>query len=137
VFRCQDRCDETASAFSPPASLEAQARDGADTRYEKEVMVMVSLVVKIPLKEGKAAEYTEAFREMAAGVAGEEGCLLYSLSFPRNDPNTAVIMERYTDQEAFGFHTQTDHFKAFGAKASGAAAGNAEVMVMEEVVSAK
>ena len=98
---------------------------------------MISLVVKIPLKEGKAEEYKKAFEEMAAGVATEEGCLLYTLNFPKNDPNTAVIMERYTDQDAFTAHTQSDHFKAFGPKAGSLSAGQAEVTFMDEVVSAK
>ena len=55
---------------------------------------MISLVVKLPLKEGKAAEFTEAFKQIAVGVATEEGNLLYSLNFAGNAPDTAVIMER-------------------------------------------
>lgn len=95
---------------------------------------MISLVVKIPLKEGKAAEFTEAFKEVAAGAATEEGNMLYSLSFAKNAPDTAVIMERYTDQDALTFHSQTDHYKAFGPKIGGLVAGAPDMMVMEEVV---
>jgi len=98
---------------------------------------MISLVVKIPLKEGKAEEYKEAFKEIAAGVATEEGCLLYTLSFPKNDPNMAVIMERYVDADALTAHSQSDHFKAFGPKVAPLAAGQAEISFMDEVVSAK
>lgn len=95
---------------------------------------MISLVVKIPLKEGKAAEFTEAFKEVATGAATEEGNMLYSLSFAKNAPDTAVIMERYTDQDALTFHSQTDHYKAFGPKIGGLVAGAPDMMVMEEVV---
>lgn len=97
---------------------------------------MISLVVKIPLKEGKAAEFTEAFKEVAAGAATEEGNMLYSLSFAKNAPDTAVIMERYTDQDALTFHSQTDHYKAFGPKIGGLVAGAPDMMIMEEVVAA-
>ena len=97
---------------------------------------MISLFVKIPLKEGKAAEFTEAFKEIAVEVAKEEGNFLYSLSFTKNDPNTAIIMERYKDQEALTVHSKSDHYKAFGGKIGGLVAGAPEIMVMDEVCAA-
>lgn len=97
---------------------------------------MISLVVKLPLKEGKADEFTEAFKEIAAGVATEEGNHLYSLNFSEKEPNLAVIMERYTDQAALGVHSQSDHFKAFNKNVGGLVAGPPEMLIMEEVVAA-
>ncbi len=97
---------------------------------------MISLVVKLPLKEGKAAEFTEAFKEIAIGVATEEGNLLYSLNFAGNAPDTAVIMERYTDQAALTAHSQADYFKAFNAAIGGLVGGKPDMMIMEEVVAA-
>lgn len=97
---------------------------------------MISLVVKLPLQEGKAAEFTEAFKEIAKGVATEEGNLLYSLNFAENAPDTAVIMERYTDDAALAKHSQADYFKAFNAKVGGLVGGRPEIMKMEEVVAA-
>ena len=97
---------------------------------------MISLVVKLPLQEGKVAEFTEAFKEIVVGVATEEGNLLYSLSFSKKEPNTAVIMERYTDQDALTAHSQSDHYKAFGPKIGGLLAGAPEMMMMDEVVAA-
>ncbi len=94
---------------------------------------MISLFVKIPLKEGKAAEFTEAFKEIAAGVATEEGNLLYSLNFTKKAPDTAIIMERYNDQGALAAHSQSDHYKAFGPKIGGLVAGAPEITIMEEV----
>jgi quinol monooxygenase YgiN len=97
---------------------------------------MISLVVKIPLKEGKAAEFTEAFKEIAVGVATEENNLLYSLSYKKDAPDTAVIMERYTDMAALGVHSQADYFKAFNARTRDLVTGAPDVMVMEEVAAA-
>lgn len=97
---------------------------------------MISLFVKIPLKEGKAEAFIEAFKEMAKAVATEEGNLLYTLNFAKDDPNTAVIMERYTDQDALTVHSQSNHYKSFGGKIGGLVAGPPEIMVMEEVVAA-
>lgn len=97
---------------------------------------MISLVVKLPLQEGKAAEFTEAFKEIAKGVATEEGNLLYSLSFAGKAPDTAVIMERYTDQAALTLHGQADYFKAFNKAVGGLVAGAPDMMIMEEVVAA-
>ena len=94
---------------------------------------MISIIAKIPLQEGKAAEFTEVFKEMAESVATEEGNLLYSLNFAGNEPNTAVIMERYKDQAALTAHSQSDHYKAFGGKVRDLVAGRAEIALMEEV----
>ncbi len=97
---------------------------------------MISLFVKIPLKEGKAGEFTDAFKEIAAGVATEEGNLLYSLNFAKGEPNTAIIMERYTDQDALTAHSQSDHYKAFGARIGSLLSGALEITFMDEVFAA-
>ena len=97
---------------------------------------MISIFVKIPLKEGKAGEFTEAFKVIAAGVAKEEGNLLYSLNFTKDAPDTAIIMERYTSQDALNAHSQSDHYKAFGPKVADLVAGAPEITFMEEVCAA-
>ena len=94
---------------------------------------MISVIAKIPLQDGKVDEFTEAFHEMAAGVATEEDNLLYSLNFSKKEPNLAVIMERYRDKDALGVHSQSDHYKAFGARIGGIVAGAPEVVVMNEI----
>jgi quinol monooxygenase YgiN len=97
---------------------------------------MISLIARIPLKEGKRAEFIEAFKEIAAGVATEKGNLLYSLNFAKDTPNTAVIMERYTDQDALTAHSQSAHYKAFGPKIGALIGGVTEINIMEEVCAA-
>ena len=95
---------------------------------------MISVIAKLPLKEGKAEEFTEAFKEIARGVATEEGNFLYSLNFSKKEPNLAVIMERYTDKDALGAHSQSDHYKAFGPSIKDLLDGPAEVVIMNELV---
>lgn len=94
---------------------------------------MISVIAKIPLQEGKADEFSEAFKEIAAGVATEEGNFLYSLNFSKKEPDLAVIMERYQDKDALGVHSQSDHYKAFGARIGGLVAGPVEVVIMNEI----
>lgn len=94
---------------------------------------MISVIAKIPLQDGKADEFAEAFRAMSAGVATEEGNFLYSLNFSKKEPNMAVIMERYTDKDALGVHSQSDHYKAFGPSIKDIVAGPAEVIIMNEI----
>ena len=97
---------------------------------------MISLFVKIPLKEGKAGEFTEAFKEIAVGVATEKSNLLYSLNFAKDAPDTAIIIERYIDQDALTAHSQSDHYKAFGSRIGSLTAGAPEITFMEEVCAA-
>jgi len=97
---------------------------------------MISVIAKLPLQEGKADEFAEAFKEIAAGVATEAGNHLYSLNFSKKEPDVAVIMERYDDKEALGAHSQSDHYKAFGPKIKGLLAGAPEVVIMEEIQNA-
>ncbi len=97
---------------------------------------MISVIAKIPIQDGKVDEFTEAFKEIAAGVATEEGNFLYSLSFSKKEPNMAVIMERYQDKEALGLHSESDHYKTFGGKIAGLVAGAPEVVIMREIAAA-
>jgi len=98
---------------------------------------MISVIAKIPLKEGKADEFAEAFKPMAIGVATEKDNFLYSLNFSKKEPNMAVIMERYTDKAALGAHAESDHYKAFGPSIKDLVAGPAEVTIMNEINNAE
>ena len=98
---------------------------------------MISVIAKIPLQDGKADEFTEAFKVIAAGVATEPGNHLYSLNFSKKEPNMAVIMERYDDKEALGAHSESDHYKAFGPAIKDLVAGPPEVAIMNELLNAE
>lgn len=94
---------------------------------------MISLVVKLPIKEGKVDEFIELFKELMAHVSQEEGNLLYSINKNPAEPNTVVIMERYKDEEALATHSSSDYFKEYNAKFAPYVAGRPEITKMEEV----
>ena len=96
---------------------------------------MISIVAKIPIKEGKVDEAVEAFKQLMKEVAKEEGTLSYTLNVSPKDPSTLVILERYKDRESLDVHSSSPHFKAFGAKAGELFAGRAEIMRMDELAS--
>ena len=94
---------------------------------------MVSVIAKLPIKEGKAEEAIAAIKELMVQVAREEGTLFYTLNRDQSNPNTLIIMERYKDKAAFDVHASTPHFKAFFAKSRAFLGGKPEVTMMEEI----
>lgn len=94
---------------------------------------MVSVIAKLPIKEGKVEEAIAAVKELMVQVAREEGTLLYTLNRDPSNPSILVIMERYKDKAAFDVHTSTSPFKAFFAKSKAFIGGRPEIAVMEEI----
>jgi quinol monooxygenase YgiN len=98
---------------------------------------MISVIAKLPIKEGKVEEAITAVKELMVQVAREEGTLMYTLNRDQSNPNTLVIMERYKDKAAFDVHASTPHFKAFFAKSKAFIGGRPEISVMEEIHSTR
>ena len=98
---------------------------------------MISVIAKIPIKEGKVEEAILAFKELMVQVAKEEGTLAYTMNRAKSNPNTLVIMERYKDKAALDAHSSTPYFKEFFAKSAAFIGGRPEIAVMEEIHSIK
>lgn len=98
---------------------------------------MISVIAKIPLKEGKAAQMTGDIKALMQGVAQEEGTLFYTVSASKKAPDTLVFMERYTDKNALTAHSTTAHFNAFMGKVLENLDGSPEITVLEELASAR
>jgi quinol monooxygenase YgiN len=94
---------------------------------------MLSVIAKIPIKEGKVEEAIRAFKELMVKVAGEQGTLSYTMNRADSSPNTLVIMERYRDKAALDAHSSSDYFKAFFAASRAFIGGKPEITVMEEI----
>lgn len=94
---------------------------------------MISVIAKIPIKEGKMEDALQAFKELMVYVAKEEGTVMYTMNRAKSNPNTLVIMERYRDKPALDAHSASPHFKAFVAKGASFFGGKPEITVMEEV----
>ncbi len=94
---------------------------------------MLSVIAKLPIKEGKIEEAIQAFKELMLQVAKEEGTVSYTINRSQANPNTLVVMERYKDKAALDAHSSSPYFKAFLPKSGALMAGRAEITVMEEI----
>ena len=94
---------------------------------------MISVIAKLPVKEGKMDEAVEAFRKLMAEVAKEEGTVLYCLNRDPANPNVLTVMEQYRDQAALDFHSSTPYFKAFFAASTAFLGGRPEIVRLEEI----
>ncbi|MFP4257226.1 MAG: putative quinol monooxygenase [Desulfobacterales bacterium] len=96
---------------------------------------MISVIAKLHVQEGKRDEALDAVKELMAEVAKEEGTLFYSVNVNEKDPNTLVMIERYSDREALDAHGSTPHFKNFMEKAGKFLAGRPEITAYDELES--
>jgi len=94
---------------------------------------MITVIAKLPIKEGKMEEILAEFKVLMAEVAKEEGTVLYSLNSEKAKPNTLVVVEQYKDKDAFNFHSSTPHFKEFFTKSAAFIGENPEIVVMREI----
>jgi quinol monooxygenase YgiN len=95
---------------------------------------MITVIAKLPIKEGKMEEALAEFKGLMSEVAKEEGTVLYSLNVEKANPNTLVVVEQYKDKEAFIFHSSTPHFKEFFTKSAALiGGGDPEIVVMKEI----
>lgn len=77
---------------------------------------MIAVVATIRVKEDKQADFEAVMKELGEQVrANEPGTTLYQVCKSKQSP-TYVVLENYTDQDAFNHHTTTSYFKAAGPK---------------------
>lgn len=96
---------------------------------------MISVIAKMPLQADKKDEAVASVKKLMEGVSREEGTLYYTANINRKDPDTLVFMERYRDMDALKAHGATPHFQKFMEEAMSFAAGQPEIVVMEEIAS--
>ena len=94
---------------------------------------MITVVAKIPVKEGKMEEALAAFGELMDKVASEEGTVMYSLNKDNANPNVLVVVEQYKDKAALDAHSSSVHFKTFFTAAAAFIGGKPEMSVMEQI----
>ena len=95
---------------------------------------MIGIVAKLKVQQGKESEFEKVFLNLREGVlANEHGCKLYELYRMKDDPQTYVVMERYTDDAAVDQHRKTDHFRAAGKQFQSILAGPPEVTMLQAV----
>ncbi|MGA0607574.1 putative quinol monooxygenase [Phenylobacterium sp. VNQ135] len=94
----------------------------------------IGVIAKLPIQEGKTAEFEAFFNELAKQVrANEPGNIAYQLTKSRTEPNVYKVLELYKDQDALTHHGGTDHFKAAGPKFAAVLAGRPEIEYLDGV----
>lgn len=94
---------------------------------------MITVIAKLPIKEGKMEEAIAAFKALKSKVASEEGTVLYSLNQDKANPNMVVVVEQYKDKAALEFHSSTPYFKEFFVASGAFIGGKPEMSVMKEI----
>jgi quinol monooxygenase YgiN len=94
-------------------------------------MIVVAAVVKTV--EGKGAEFEREFIKFAPKVRSDPGVITYVLNRDVREPERYLFYEKYEDDEAFKYHTSTEHFKKFFQDMGPNMVGSPEVSVYQEV----
>jgi quinol monooxygenase YgiN len=94
---------------------------------------VIAVVATIQVKEGKEADFEAVMKELAEKVrASEPGTTHYQVCKLAQAP-TYVVLENYTDQDAFTHHTQTDYFKEATPKMGACMAGAPKIELFEVI----
>lgn len=95
---------------------------------------MIGVIATMKIQDGKAAEFEQAFKDLAAKVkANEPGNIAYQLCKSRTDPNTYKVLELYASQDDLTAHGKSEHFRAAGPALGGVLAGRPEVEYLDAV----
>jgi quinol monooxygenase YgiN len=70
--------------------------------------VAIRHIITIRIAPGGAAEFAEAFKAVQATARAEEGCEQYELFQGVDDPDTMVLLERWTSQEQLERHMEAE-----------------------------
>lgn len=65
-------------------------------------------VITIRVAPGKAGEFASVFKAVQATARAEEGCEQYELFQGVDDPDTMVLLERWTSQELLDRHMEAE-----------------------------
>jgi quinol monooxygenase YgiN len=79
---------------------------------------VIVVVATFEVRPGRAEEAEAALREAIEGTHGEEGCLTYALHRDQHAPETFVLVERWTSQEALDAHFRRPYIAALGERAA-------------------
>ena len=94
---------------------------------------MIAVIARIPVQEGKEAEFEKAFSSLVSAVQeNEPGNILYRLCKEKGS-STYTVIETYRDQESLNAHGKSEHFKAGGKAFGHLMAGKPEIEMLEVV----
>lgn len=83
---------------------------------------------------GKNQEFEAVFKELSISVnTNEDGCLFYALHQSREDAQTYIVLEQYTDEAALQAHGKTDYFRAAGKAMASVMAAAPKIELMDSI----
>ncbi|MFT4825405.1 MAG: quinol monooxygenase YgiN [Halioglobus sp.] len=94
----------------------------------------IGVVAKITIREGKNAEFEEAFLALAAQVkAHEPGNIFYILHKSKTDPVVYKVLEQYHNEDDLAAHGKSQHFADANKVLGSLVAAAPEVEVLDTV----
>ncbi len=94
---------------------------------------MVILTAIFKAVEGKGDDIEKEFRKLAPMVLKDPGAIAYAVHRATDDPNKFFIYEQYESEDAFKYHQQTEHFKAYRQATRGLFSGKTEITFYNKV----
>ncbi|GAB7094375.1 putative quinol monooxygenase [Halolamina litorea] len=89
---------------------------------------MIHVHATFPIDPEKRAEALENAAELVEASRAEAGVLEYDAATDVLEPNTLRFTELYEDEDAFGAHSESEHFEAFEAELPDLLAGEPDVV---------
>lgn len=74
---------------------------------------MILITVKFPIRTDKLSEWKELSSYYAEAVNAEPGCEFFEFAQSVLEPQTYICIEGFTNSDAGGAHTKTEHFSRF------------------------
>ena len=94
---------------------------------------MVILTAIMRVAEGKGDEVAREFKKLTPKVLKDPGAITYIVHRAVDDPNKFLIYEQYEDQDAFKYHVQTEHFKAYRQATKDFYVGQSEIVFYNKI----
>ncbi|QLG47366.1 putative quinol monooxygenase [Natrinema halophilum] len=76
---------------------------------------MIVISASFPVEPDRRDEALELIDELVTHSQSEDGVLDYRAATDVSDPNVVRFFEQYEDEDALDAHSQSDHFREFGA----------------------
>ncbi|MFT4946411.1 MAG: quinol monooxygenase YgiN [Natronomonas sp.] len=89
---------------------------------------MIVIHATFPVDPDERDRVIEHVKELEAATRKEDGVIEYDVAIDIENRNLLRFTERYEDEEAFGAHTQTEHFAEFEAMLPEVLAGEPNIM---------
>jgi len=94
----------------------------------------IGLLATLTIREGKNAEFEQAFLALAEQVrANEPGNIFYILHRSKTDPQVYKVMEQYRSEADLDAHGKTEHFREANKVLASLVAAAPEMEVLDTV----